>query len=172
MKNRQRTAGIVFSAVAAVIMLFLGASKIMSGTNDNGGKRMDNNKVYNSAEETKPLTVGSKVPDVKFRTIEGKEFDLRKEISKKPSILIFYRGGWCPYCNTQLGQIHEIEDKLIAMGYQVLAISVDRPEKLKETLMKFEMKYLLLSDSDMEGSKAFGIAYKADEKKTRGKSQI
>jgi peroxiredoxin len=165
MKNKQRTAGIIFSGLAAVIMLFLGSSIILSNTNDNGDKRMDNNKIFNSAQETKPLSVGSKVPDVKFRTIEGKEFDLKKEIFKKPSILIFYRGGWCPYCNTQLGQIREIEDKLIAMGYQVLAISVDRPEKIKETLMKFEMKYLLLSDSGMEGSKAFGIAYKSDEKK-------
>ena len=60
--------------------------------------------------------------------------------------------------------MQQIEGKLIGMGYQILAISVDKPEKLKETLMKYEMKYRLLSDSRMEGSKAFGIAFKAGQK--------
>jgi peroxiredoxin len=133
---------------------------------------MNENRVFNSAQETKPLPVGSGVPDVKFLTIDGKEFDLKKEALKKPSVLIFYRGGWCPYCSIQLGQIQQIEGKLIGMGYQVLAISVDRPEKLKETLVKYEMKYRLLSDSGMEGSKAFGIAFKVDEKAIEKNSEF
>src|SRR5208337_4691992 len=100
--------------------------------------------VFLSAEETKPLQAGSKVPAVELNTINGEIFNLREEIAKNPSILIFYRGGWCPYCNMQLGQLKGIEETLIGMGYRILAISVDKPEKLRETLDKYEMKYRLL----------------------------
>lgn len=122
-----------------------------------------------SAENTRPLPAGSTVPGVILATVEGKEFDLAGEIRKKPSILIFYRGSWCPYCNIQLGQLKEIEDKLILLGYRVLAISADKPEKLRETIDKYEMKYQLLSDNCMEGAKAFGIAYKVTDEAIKRK---
>ena len=43
-----------------------------------------------------------------------------------------------------------------------MAVSPDRPEKLKGSVQKHELKYTLLSDSPMELTKAFGLAYKVD----------
>ena len=57
---------------------------------------MAENQVFDSAQETKPLPVGSRVPDVKFMTIEGKEFDFGKEISKKPSVTDLLQGRMVP----------------------------------------------------------------------------
>lgn len=50
------------------------------------------------------------------------------------------------------------------MGYQILAISPDVPAKLSESKGKIEMSYKLLSDSGMECSRAFGLAFKVDDK--------
>jgi peroxiredoxin len=50
------------------------------------------------------------------------------------------------------------------MGYQILAVSPDRPEKLAETQGQHELAYKLLSDSKMTAAKAFGIAYEVDDK--------
>jgi peroxiredoxin len=83
--------------------------------------------------------------------------------SQKQSILIFYRGGWCPYCNTHLAQIAEVEPKLRELGYQVLAISPDRPEELRKSVVKLDLTYQLLSDSDAELAKAFGLAFRVDD---------
>ncbi len=47
-----------------------------------------------SAAEVTPLLVGSTVPSVSLRTIEGDVVDLLEDARKKPSILVFYRGGW------------------------------------------------------------------------------
>lgn len=103
------------------------------------------------------------VPDGTLTTIDGKKVSLRTLIAKKPSVLIFYRGGWCPFCNMQMGQLVKIEPELEKMGYQILAISPDRPEKLKESLDKHQINYTLLSDSSMEVTKKFGLAYKVSE---------
>lgn len=110
-----------------------------------------------------PLKVGDSIPDVKLRTEEDKEVSLRKLISEKPTVLIFYRGGWCPFCNRQLQSLAGIEDDLNKAGVQLLAISMDQPAKLKATPDREKLHYRLLSDSDAAAATAFGIAFKVDD---------
>lgn len=63
----------------------------------------------------------------------------------------------------QLGQLRLIESQLVEMGYQLIAISPDKIENLKETVEKNKLNYLLLSDSSASAAKAFGIGYKVDD---------
>ena len=112
-----------------------------------------------SAQDVHPLAVGNSVPNGILSTIDGKNVEFKKLITQKPSIVIFYRGGWCPYCNLQMGQLVAIEPELSKIGYQVLAISPDKPQKLKESLGKHKINYTLLSDRSMEITRKFGLAY-------------
>jgi len=111
-----------------------------------------------------PLKVGDSIPDVKLRTEDDKEVSLRKLVSEKPTVLIFYRGGWCPFCNRQLQSLAGIEDDLNKAGVQLLAISMDQPAKLKATPDREKLHYRLLSDSDAAAATAFGVAFKVDDK--------
>lgn len=115
-------------------------------------------------EEVKPLSKGDALPELVLRTAAGKDYDLGKAVARKPAVLIFYRGGWCPYCTKHLMALQEAEPKIKAAGYQILAISPDRPEKLQATQDEQELGYTLLSDSDMKAAKAFGLAFVVDEK--------
>lgn len=110
-----------------------------------------------------PLKVGAQLPDVEVRDLNGKSTSLNQLISEKPSLLVFYRGGWCPYCNTHLSDLQKIEKRVLAKGYQVIALSPDRPEELKKSSDKIKMKYKLYSDSEMKAAKALGIAFKLTE---------
>ncbi len=115
-----------------------------------------------SADKIRPLLVGSKVPSLTLHTVENEPYDLMAAIAKKPTVLIFYRGSWCPYCNLHLNELKDVESELLGLGYQIIAISPDKPENLKKSAEKHEMKYQLLSDSKMEAAKAFGLAFKVD----------
>jgi len=115
------------------------------------------------AEDVKPLGAGATAPSAQLLQADGKPVTLADLYAKKPTILVFYRGGWCPYCNTHLGQIATIEPELVKLGYQVLAISPDKPEMLAASVDKGGYAYQLLSDSDMTLSQAFGLAFKVDE---------
>jgi peroxiredoxin len=117
-----------------------------------------------NAEDISPVLSGTKIPDVTLTDINGNTVDLLNRISGKPAILIFYRGGWCPFCNLQLSQIQKIDSDLVALGYEILAISPDRPDELKKSIEKHNIDYTLLSDSSMNACLKFGIAFKvADE---------
>lgn len=59
--------------------------------------------------------------------------------------------------------MQEIEQDLINLGYQLLAISPDIADQLQATVDKNELKYRLLSDRGMKATHAFGIAFRNEE---------
>ena len=60
----------------------------------------------------------------------------------------------------QLGELHTIEAELREMGYQIVAISADRPSKLQESLDKHDLGFQVLSDSTMTAAVQFGLAWR------------
>jgi peroxiredoxin len=62
-----------------------------------------------------------------------------------------------------LGQLQKIEGQLIELGYQIVAVSPDKHEKLAATKDKQATTYTLVSDSDATGIKGFGVAYRMDD---------
>ncbi|GGP63092.1 alkyl hydroperoxide reductase [Shewanella algicola] len=106
-----------------------------------------------------PLLNGHQIPAVTLQDVDGTSVDLATLVAQKPTIFFFYRGGWCPFCNSQMGQLKAIEPKLIEMGFQLVGISPDTPEKMRASLTDQKLDYLLLSDSSLTASQAFGLAY-------------
>lgn len=47
----------------------------------------------------------------------------------------------------------------MAVGYQIVAISADRPSRLRHSIGRHSLTYTLLSDSTMAGARAFGLAW-------------
>lgn len=109
--------------------------------------------------EVKPLLIGESIPDVAIRDQKGQSVSLHSILNGKKSVIVFYRGGWCPYCNRHLQELASIEKDLIALGYQIIAISPDSPENLVATEQKQDLAYALFSDSELKAAEAFGIAY-------------
>lgn len=98
-----------------------------------------------------------------LKTAAGEAFDLHAELKKQPALVIFYRGGWCPYCNKHLAEIQKIQAELKAAGFQILAVSPDAPEKAGETAQKGGLGYTLLSDTGLNAAKGFKLAFRLDE---------
>ncbi len=65
----------------------------------------------------------------------------------------------------QLVQLLEIEPKLTELGYQILGVCPDAPDKLIETAEKRNLTYGLLSDGDLAAARAFGIAFQREGKR-------
>jgi len=114
-------------------------------------------------KQVNPILTGTTIPDAAVKTIEGKTVSIQELVRQQPTVLIFYRGGWCPYCNRHMAELQQSQQQLVDMGYQILAVSPDRPEKLKKSISKHNLDYTLLSDSPMNLSKAFGLAFKVDQ---------
>ena len=121
-------------------------------------------QIADAPENISPLLIGEKIPNIVLHDSDGVEVATNKIFNKK-TVLVVYRGGWCPYCNSQLADMQEIENQIIELGYQVVAVSPDAPSFLKQTEDKKELKYQLYSDSEGKFAQALGIAFKREKGK-------
>ena len=112
------------------------------------------------AEDISPILIGEKLPNANFQNVEGEYVQLKAVLEEKPTVLVFYRGGWCPYCNVQLSGLVEIEEDVLELGYQIVAISPDDYKNLQSTIENNSTKYKLLSDPNGKFIKEIGIAFK------------
>jgi len=115
-----------------------------------------------NAEDIQPLGAGDQVPEVDVRTLNGESIKLHEAVGNTPTVILFYRGGWCPYCNRHLAEIRDVEQQLKEMGYQILALSADSPEAISASPAE-DGSYRLLSDSSVSAAEAFGLAFRVDD---------
>lgn len=111
-----------------------------------------------------PLLIGEKIPGITLSDVSGKKMNLLELAAQKPSVIVFYRGGWCPYCNLHLSELQTIESDILKAGYRIIAISPDSPESMAASISKNKLNYLLLSDTQTEASRGFGLAFQAPER--------
>jgi peroxiredoxin len=122
-----------------------------------------------SAEETTPLKTGDRAPAFTVRTVDDEPFVFDPETLERPTILISFRGGWCPYCNMHLSELRTVIPELRKNGFDVLFLSNDRPELLYSSLESEtqesidSLDYVILSDADISAAMALGTAYRTDK---------
>ena len=122
-----------------------------------------------SAEETTPLITGDRAPAFTVRTVDDEPFEFDPENLARPTILISFRGGWCPYCNMHLSELRTVIPELSKKGFDVLFLSNDRPELLYSSLKRETQEsidgldYVILSDADISAAMALGTAFRIDK---------
>ena len=121
-------------------------------------------QVPQSPYDIAPLFEGSAIGQAVAKTMDGNEIDFTATYANQKTVVIFYRGGWCPYCNKHLNELVDIEGDLKALGYKIVALSPDSPETLSKHYEDGEALYTILSDSEHHVGKAFGIVYHVDGK--------
>ena len=119
-----------------------------------------------SAEETSPLQAGEKALDFTVYRIDGSAYHFDADKLEKTTLIITFRGGWCPYCNTQLQELRNVLPEIRQMGVDILFLSGDRPEilysNLKQETQEFidGLDYTILSDADLDMGIAYGLAFR------------
>ena len=118
-----------------------------------------------TAEEIDPVKVGEPAPAFTVRRVDGSAYEFQPQGLERPTMLITFRGGWCPYCNQHLKALRTVVPELKAAGYDVLFLSADRPEILYSSLQEgvAELDYLILSDAEMAASSALGVAFQVPD---------
>jgi peroxiredoxin len=121
-------------------------------------------QVPTAAEDISPLLISEKIPDVELFDLEDNPISTSKIWAKKKTVLLFYRGGWCPYCTSHLSAVGEVEDQIEALGYQIIGVSPDAPGNNRKVLEEMDSKYQLYTDKGGELMKTIGIAFQAPDR--------
>jgi peroxiredoxin len=81
-------------------------------------------------------------------------------VESGPAVIVFYRGGWCPYCNLALRTYQqELLPQLDAFGARLVAISPQPPDESLSTVEKAGLEFTVLSDPGSRLADRLGIAF-------------
>ena len=110
------------------------------------------------------LAVGKQAPaGLQARDLQGAPVALDALFTLGPTLLVFYRGGWCPYCNHQLHELAQAAEGFEAAGVRLVAISVDQPRESALSQRSWEIPFPVLSDSGLSVHEAFDVVHRIDE---------
>lgn len=129
------------------------------------------NKIPTKANDVSPLLIGEIIPDIKITSTQGVSISIKKVVSQKKTLLIFYRGGWCAFCNMHLQAVSDMKDKITKMGYQIVAISPDSFQYAKKSYQQIKSNYEIYSDASGELMQRMGIAFQQNSYQKRLKNR-
>lgn len=99
------------------------------------------------SSNTSGIAVGEQAPQIQVEDIKGQRFDLKESLANGPVVLVFYRGGWCPYCNRQLRKLQRnVVPKLTQYNAKLVAISVDKLTEAAKTEKNENLGMTIVSD--------------------------
>ncbi len=110
------------------------------------------------------IAVGDRLEDFTLPDATGSPVTLSRLVADGPAVIVFYRGGWCPYCNLALRTYQtELLPQLGQYGARLVAISPQSPDQSLSTAEKAELTFALLSDAGASLARKVGIAFQPVE---------
>ena len=107
----------------------------------------------------KALTVNATAPSFELKDSTGKLVSSKDLLKQGNMVLVFYRGSWCPFCNTYLHKLQGRLTDITAAGGKLVAVSVENPDASMAIAKKNEVQFTVLSDPNLDTARKFGIVY-------------
>ena len=102
------------------------------------------------------MEVGDKFPSYKLQDENGEIFD-SKQMKGKRYVLYFYPKDNTSGCTKQACGFSELYPQFREKGAVVLGVSKDSVESHKKFQQKFNLKFTLLADTELEAIKAYDV---------------
>jgi peroxiredoxin len=110
------------------------------------------------------VAVGDKLAPFALPDATGQTRALDELTANGPAVIVFYRGGWCPYCNLTLRTYQrDLLPQLSAHSARLVAISPETPDASLSTQEKAELTYTVLSDTGAQLASTLGITFDPSE---------
>jgi len=87
------------------------------------------------------LNLGDRFPDLSLTVPGGDTVDLPDVFAGRYGVVLFFRGAWCPFCNTQLRAFQRAQDSLTGVGAGVVAASVDDEATTRALIAKHDLTF-------------------------------
>ena len=109
------------------------------------------------------LGVGDTAPDFELPDAQGRTVRLSQMLASGPVVLAFYRGSWCPYCNTELRGLQQALPQVEAAAARLVAISPQTPDSSMTVIERQGLTFPVLSDAGNRVAREFGLVFRVEE---------
>ncbi|MCU1644259.1 MAG: alkyl hydroperoxide reductase [Nocardia sp.] len=111
------------------------------------------------------IQAGQRLEPFTLDDATGTPTSLDQLVSAGTAVMVFYRGGWCPYCNVALRTYQQdLLPQLNDFGARLVAVSPQSPDDSLSTADKAGLEFTVLSDPGSRVAERIGIDFQqADE---------
>lgn len=108
---------------------------------------------------TPGIEIGEQAPRFVLPDAEGGKVSLDERLDAGPVVLSFYRGAWCPICNTELTGLQEALPQIKALGASLIAVSPQAPDASQPFVQRLGLGFDVLSDADQAVIRAYRLQF-------------
>lgn len=101
------------------------------------------------------LEPGDEAPELRLQNQDGQLLS-GSDLFSKNTILYFFPSAGTPGCTKEAADFQDHVDEFLSHGYQIVGVSPDSVDRLKNFEDSHELTFTLLSDPDLIAHKAFG----------------
>ena len=116
---------------------------------------------------------GTVLPDTELLDVHGAATTLYAAARGGTSVLVFYRGAWCPYCNIALSAYQEqLLPQLAGRGIRLVAVSPQKPDGSLTMQQKNGLAFTVVSDPGNVIAGRLGILTRPSEEARAAQLQL
>jgi peroxiredoxin len=150
--------------IALAVVAVMGASFVLpdrfeeqSGTaaSPAGAPAMSHGDGGTTSRDGDGLTAGSPVPTFTESDVLTGRPITSKALAAKKTLLFFSEGVMCQACFEQIKGLEQMGGELDRRGIQLVSITPDSPENLKQAIAQFGIATPMIADEDRDMSAAF-----------------
>jgi peroxiredoxin len=119
------------------------------------------------------IALGALVEDVPLLDIDGASTTLNAIVGNRTTVLVFYRGAWCPYCNLTLRAYErDLVPALADRDIGVVAVSPQLPDGSRGAAENNALSFTVVSDPGNRLAGQFGILTAPSEEAQEAQKQL
>jgi len=102
------------------------------------------------------------LPNGSLLNLDGKAQKI-EDIIDTPTVISFYRGSWCPYCNLELKALQDILPQIKEKGARLIAISPEKPDSSLSFKEKLDLDFDVFTDTNNDYARELGLVFKLED---------
>jgi peroxiredoxin len=104
------------------------------------------------------LRPGKPLPE--FRALDEQGNPLRSaQLAGTPSVILFVRGGWCPFCNEQVENLTAFYKDITDLGARLILVTPKPLETTRRVARFFEVEFEFWLDESLEAAEKLGLLH-------------
>ncbi|MBM3581347.1 MAG: AhpC/TSA family protein [Alphaproteobacteria bacterium] len=105
------------------------------------------------------LGVGEVAPEFSLPATTGQVVSSDVLLARGPAVVVFFRGGWCPFCVAAMVAFDRVRSRLEHLGAALVGIAPGSEDQAAETARRLRLGFPLLADRELRAARLFGLAH-------------
>ena len=106
------------------------------------------------------LKPGDRAPAFELHDGDGMLWSSEDLLRNGPLVIVFYRGRWCAYCNTQLAALQEVHSQIAGAEASLVAISPQTQKHSYVTRDMHKLRFPVLGDPVNHVVEKYGLVWR------------